>query len=1072
MPIDKSIQKTLVIGSGPIVIGQAAEFDYSGSQALETLKSLGIETILVNSNPATIMTDPGVADKTYIEPITLDVVESIIKKERPDSIIASMGGQTGLNMTLDLDEAGILDKYGIKVLGTTIESIQRGEDRDLFREAMREIGQPIIESEIAHSLEEGKEAAAKIGYPVVIRPAYTLGGTGGGFAANEKDLVEVLSLGLSLSPVNECLIEKSIKGWSEVEFEVLRDNKGAKVIVCEMENVDPVGVHTGDSIVVAPCQTIPSDTVARLKQASFDIVETIGVRGACNVQLAYNKTTDEYAVIEINPRASRSSALASKATGYPIARIATKISLGLNFDEILNETTGNPLGTASPIVDYTVVKIPKWPFDKFKNANRKLGTKMMATGEVMAIGESFEEALLKGIRSLEVGSFGLESKFSKAKSDDELRKRMETPDDERLFDIAEFIRRGKGIEEVHDITKIDLHFLEKIADIVRLEEELKAKSLDDISKEEFKELKEKGFADKLIADLTKESLDKVTKLRKDYDIIPSYRRVDTSAFRKNGAYFYSSFDGEDQNTISDKKKIIVIGSGPIRIGQGIEFDYCSVHSIKSLIGMGIETITINNNPETVSTDFDTSDKLYFEPLTIEDVREIIDIENPYGVILAFGGQTAIKLAKDLDHDGVNILGTDFDAIDRAEDRERFEDLLQKLDINHPQGVGVTSVEDGVAAASKLGYPVLVRPSYVLGGQGMEITYEEAKLRNYLEAAFERDSKNTVLIDKYLVGREIEVDAIADGDNILIPGIMEHLERAGVHSGDSTSIYPPVNISEKITDKILDYTRKIALELGIKGMINIQFIEYDDDLFIIEVNPRASRTVPYISKVSGLPIVDIATRLMMGEKLADMEYGTGIYKNSKMTCVKVPVFSLNKLARVEVSLGPEMKSTGEVLGIGKNIDEALYKGYLASGEPISSTHKKVLATIQDTDKKEFLEIAKDMKGLGYEFIATYGTSDMLNDAGIKATKVSKIGNNENQDIDILELIENGQIDLVINTPTKGNDSQRDGFKIRRKAIEYGIEIITNLDTLKARIDIEKLNYGDLELNIYELGEMNK
>lgn len=1072
MPFNNSIKKVLVIGSGPIVIGQAAEFDYSGTQSIETFKKLGIETILINSNPATIMTDPGVADKPYIEPITIDVVEKIIAKENPDAIIASMGGQTGLNMTLDLHEAGILDKYGVKLIGTDIDAIKKGEDRDLFRETMREIGQPVIESAIAHTLEEGKAAASEIGFPLVIRPAYTLGGTGGGFANDEAELINVLSLGLSLSPVSECLIEKSIKGWSEVEFEVLRDNKGQKVIVCEMENVDPVGVHTGDSIVVAPCQTIDREAIDRLKQASFDIVEAIGVRGACNVQLAYNKANDEYAVIEINPRVSRSSALASKATGYPIARIATKIAAGLNFDEIENETTGEPIGTKSPTVDYTVVKIPKWPFDKFKNANRKLGTKMMATGEVMAIGESFEEALLKGIRSLEIGRFGLESQFSKTKSDDELRKRMETPDDERLFDIAEFIRRGFTIEEVQDITKIDLHFLEKIGDVVRLEEELKTKSLDEISEDDLRDLKKKGFADKLIGDLTGASIREVREKRQGYGIKPTYKKVDTSAFRKNGAYFYSTYTGDDENNISDNEKIIVIGSGPIRIGQGIEFDYCSVHSIKSLIGMGIETITINNNPETVSTDFDTSDKLYFDPLTIEDVKEIIDIENPYGVILAFGGQTAIKLAKDLDRDGVNILGTDFDAIDRSEDRERFEDLLKKLDINHPQGYGVTSVEEGVAAAGELGYPVLVRPSYVLGGQGMEITYEEEKLAHYLKEAFERDSENPVLIDEYLVGREIEVDAISDGEEILIPGIMEHLERAGVHSGDSTSIYPPVNISPKITDKILEYTRKIARELGIKGMINIQFIEYKDDLFIIEVNPRASRTVPYISKVSGLPIVDIATRLLMGEKLADMDYGTGIYKSSAMTCVKVPVFSLNKLARVEVSLGPEMKSTGEVLGIGQTIEEALYKGYLASGEPISRKHKKVLATIQDTDKAEFLEIAKDMKDLGYEFIATYGTSDMLNDAGVKSTRISKIGHSENQDLDILELIENGQIDLVVNTPTKGNDSERDGFKIRRKAIEYGIEIITNLDTLKARIDIEKLNFEDLDIDIYELGEINK
>ena len=1072
MTLDTSIKKTLVIGSGPIVIGQAAEFDYSGTQAIETLKSLGIETVLVNSNPATIMTDKGVADKTYIEPITLDIVEEIIKKERPDSIIASMGGQTGLNMTLDLYNKGILEKYGVRLIGTDIKAIEKGEDRDLFRETMRDIGQPIIESEIATTISEGKEAAEKIGYPLVVRPAYTLGGTGGGFASNENELIEILSLGLSLSPVNECLIEKSIKGWSEVEFEVLRDNKGEKVIVCDMENVDPVGVHTGDSIVVAPCQTLKKETVDKLKQASFDIVEAIGVRGACNVQLAYNKAKDEYAVIEINPRVSRSSALASKATGYPIARIATKIATGLNFCDIENVTTKAPLGTASPTVDYTVVKIPKWPFDKFKNANRKLGTKMMATGEVMAIASSFEEALLKGVRSLEIGKFGLESKFSKTKTDQELVKRMEYPDDERLFDIAEFIRRGNSIEKVHDITKIDMFFLEKIEDIVKTEQKLKGQSFFDLDKEIFLNLKQKGFADKLIAEASNASVNEVTAKRKEFGIYPSYKKVDTSAFRKNGAYYYSSYKDDGKIEVSDKKKVIVIGSGPIRIGQGIEFDYCSVHSIKALIKMGIETITINNNPETVSTDFDTSDRLYFEPLTEEDVKDIIDIEKPYGVILAFGGQTAIKLAKSLDDYGVNILGTGFDAIDRSEDRDRFEAMLKKLDINHPQGIGVRSVDEGIKLASKLGYPVLVRPSYVIGGQGMEITYEEKKLKSYLEAAFERDSQNTVLIDKYLIGREIEVDAVADGEDVLIPGIMEHLERAGVHSGDSTSIYPPINISDSIKEKILDYTKKLAIELKVKGMINIQFIEYQDELYVIEVNPRASRTVPYISKVTGLAIVDIATKLMLGEKLKDMGYKTGIYKESNMTCVKIPVFSLNKLSRVEVSLGPEMRSTGEVLGLGKDLEQALYKGFLASGEPISKDNKKVLATINDTDKEEFLEIARDMKELGYQFVATYGTSDMLNKNGIDSTRVSKIGNNENQDIDILELIESGDIDLVINTPTKAGDSERDGFKIRRKAIEYGVEIITSLDTLKARIDISRLNFNDLDLSVHELGEITE
>ncbi|MSS77691.1 carbamoyl-phosphate synthase large subunit [Anaerococcus sp. WCA-380-WT-2B] len=1064
-----SVKKTLVIGSGPIIIGQAAEFDYSGTQACETLKACGVETVLINSNPATIMTDPNVADKTYIEPITLRSVEKIIEIERPDSIIATMGGQTSLNMTLKLNENGILDKYGIKVIGTDIKAIEKGEDRDLFRQTMSEIGQPLISSEICHKLDEGVKLAKKIGYPVVIRPAYTLGGTGGGFANNEEELREVLSLGLSLSPITECLIEKSIKGWLEIEFEVLRDNIGQKIVVCDMENVDPVGVHTGDSIVVAPCQSLKREIVDKLKRASLDIVEAIGVKGACNVQLAYNRENDEYAVIEINPRVSRSSSLASKAVGYPIAKVATKIALGLNFSDILNETTGKPLGNYEPKCDYVVVKIPKWAFDKFKNAKRKLGTKMMATGEVMAIGHNFKEALLKGIRSLEIGKTSLESEFSKEKSDQELISRMQNPDDERLFDLAEFIRRGHSIEEVHDITRIENYFLKLIKEIIDDEEKLRKLCLEDLDSKYLRKLKEDGFSDKTIARLIGCHSHDIAKIKKENKIYPKYRKLDVSAFRKNGQYIYSSYVGKDESEISDKRKVIVIGSGPIRIGQGIEFDYCSVHAIKTLIKMGIETITINNNPETVSTDFDTSDKLYFEPLTDEDVINIIKKENPEGVILAFGGQTAIKLAKNLDRHHINIIGTGFDIIDRAEDRKKFERLLEKLDINRPKGAGVTSVEEGLNFAERLGYPVLIRPSYVLGGQGMEISYEKNILEQYLNEAFKRDKENTVLIDKYLIGREIEVDAISDGEDFLIPGIMEHLERAGVHSGDSTSIHPSINISDKIKEKIYDYTKKIARELNVKGMINIQFIEYKDDLYIIEVNPRASRTVPYISKVSTVPIVDIATKIMLGDKLKNLGYGTGIYKESKMTCVKVPVFSLNKLNRVEISLGPEMKSTGEVLGIGKDIDEALFKGYEASGEPISKNHKKVLASIKNSDKEEFLEIAKIMKELGYSFIATENTAKFLNKNGIETKTVAKIDQDKK---DILDLIKEGKLDIIINTPTKGGDSQRDGFKIRRAAIEHGIETITSLDTIKARLRVEAKDFDQKDIGVYEISELGK
>lgn len=1067
MPRDMEIKKTLVIGSGPIVIGQAAEFDYSGTQACETLKSHGVKTVLINSNPATIMTDKEVADKIYIEPITISFIEKIIKKEKPDSLIAGMGGQTGLNMTLELDKRGILKEYGIKVIGTDIDAIIKGEDRDVFRNTMKEIGEPIVASEVATTLDEGLELAKKIGYPLVVRPAYTLGGTGGGFAYDEEELREVLSHGLALSPVNECLLEKSIKGWLEIEFEVIRDSAGNKIIVCDMENVDPVGVHTGDSIVVAPCQSLSPEVLEKLKKASLNIVENVGVKGACNVQLALNPKTLEYAVIEINPRVSRSSALASKATGYPIARIATKIALGYNLSEIENETTGETIENYEPNCDYVVCKIPKWPFDKFKFANRKLGTKMMATGEVMSIGSSFEEALLKGIRSLEISKFSLESKFSEQRTTDELKKRIEFPDDERLFDVAEIIRRGISIDVIHDITGIDLYFLEKIENIVREEENLKTLDLNTLEAAELEKLKKMGFSDKFIADTFGVTVEEIIEFREKNKIYPNFRKVDTSPFRKNGAYYYSTYEKSDENKISENRKILVIGSGPIRIGQGIEFDYCSVHSIKALIKMGIETITINNNPETVSTDFDTSDKLYFEPLTEEEVNTIIEIEKPEGVILAFGGQTAIKLAKYLHNRGVNILGTDYEDIDRAEDREKFDNLLEELKINRPKGHGVYTVEEGLEVANNLGYPVLVRPSYVLGGQGMEITYDEKRLTNYLTSAFERDSENPVLIDKYLVGREIEVDAISDGENILIPGIMEHLERAGVHSGDSITIYPSLHISDEIKDKILDYTKKIAKALHVKGMINIQFIEYQNDLYIIEVNPRASRTVPYISKVSGVPIIDIATKVMLGEKLENLSYGTGIYKEPKLIAVKVPVFSMSKLNRVEISLGPEMKSTGEVLGVGKNIEEALFKGFLAAGSAIEDKVSTVLATVNDNDKKEFLEIAKTMNTMGYKFIATHGTAKLLKENGIDAREVGKINDPRPN---ILDVIRNGEVDIVINTPTKGGDSNRDGFKIRRMAIEFGIDIVTSLDTLGARVDVKNKKFHEENMDIYELSEI--
>ena len=1069
MPKIDSIKKTLVLGSGPIIIGQAAEFDYSGTQACQALKEEGIEVVLINSNPATIMTDKEIADKIYIEPLTLEFIEKIIEKERPDSLLAGMGGQTGLNLAVELYESGILDKYGVKVIGTSVESIKKGEDRDIFREVMKEINQPVIESDIVTTLEDGLAYANKIGYPLVVRPAYTLGGTGGGIAENEEELKEILIHGLQLSPVSQVLLEKSIKGWKEIEYEVMRDSIGNSIVICNMENVDPVGVHTGDSIVVAPTQTLSAKECAMLKKASLDILNAVEVQGGCNVQFALNPDSFEYAVIEINPRVSRSSALASKATGYPIAKVSAKIALGYTLDEIENAVTKKTKACFEPSVDYVVAKIPKWPFDKFKKADKRLGTKMMATGEIMSIGSNFEAAILKGIRSLEIGKYSLVHAPSEQRSLEELKARVVVPDDERLFDIAEMIRRGYKVEMIEQITKMDKWFLDRFKWIVEQEEKLKGMKIEDLTKEYLLELKKKGFSDKGISDLMKINPEQLYELRMLYNIKPAYKMVDTCAGEVDALspYYYSTYEEYDEATVSDKKKVIVLGSGPIRIGQGIEFDYCSVHCVKSLRKQGIETIIINNNPETVSTDFDTSDKLYFEPLTEEEVLNIIEKENPDGVILQFGGQTAIKLAKFLHEKHIPILGTDFEDIDAAEDREKFDELLERLDINRPKGRGVWTVEEGLEVAHNLGFPVLVRPSYVLGGQGMEITYDEARLVQYLEAAFERDSKNPVLIDKYLTGREIEVDAICDKEDILIPGIMEHLERAGVHSGDSITMYPSQNISEKIKEKILDYTKKIALDLNVIGMVNIQFIEFQNELYIIEVNPRASRTVPYISKVSGVPIVDLATKCMLGAKLKDLGYGTGVYKTPDIVSVKVPVFSMAKLAQVEVSLGPEMKSTGEVLGVGANLEEALYKGFLAAGKGIADERGCVLATINNHDKEEFIEIAKDMKELGYTFMATEGTAKALRENGIEVETVNRV---EEARPNILDAIRNKQVDMVINTPTKGNDSNRDGFKIRRTAIEFSTEVMTSLDTLKAMVDVKKQHIDKDTLKVYNISEI--
>lgn len=1069
MPLDKSIKKVLVIGSGPIVIGQAAEFDYSGTQACSAIKEEGIEVVLVNSNPATIMTDRNMADKTYIEPITVETLEKIIAKERPDSIIAGMGGQTGLNMTCELYDRGILDKYNVKVIGTSVESIKEGEDRDSFKKLMERTNQPIAPSKIVTDVDTGIAFAQEIGYPVIVRPAYTLGGTGGGIAETPDELVEILSQGLHLSRVGQALLEKSIKGWKEIEFEVIRDGQGNCITVCSMENVDPVGVHTGDSIVVAPALTLANKEFQMLRKAAIDIINSIEIKGGCNVQFALDPNSFDYAVIEINPRVSRSSALASKATGYPIAKINAKIALGYTLDEIKNAVTGKTYACFEPTIDYVVTKIPKWPFDKFFAAKRNLGTKMMATGEVMAIGNTLEASLLKGIRSLEIGQYTLERESSKNRSTIELRKRVCVPDDERLFDLAELIRRNYMLEKISEITGMDMFFLRKIKNIVDAEEALKKLTLDDIDYNTMKYYKQMGFADRGIAQLIGCTPSEIYEKRKALGIIPVYKMVDTCAgeYEAVSPYYYSTYDNENEATPNNGKKVIVIGSGPIRIGQGIEFDYCSVHSVYALKKAGIETIIINNNPETVSTDFDTSDKLYFEPLTEEDVYNIIELENPDGVILQFGGQTAIKLANFLDKMNVPILGTQPKYIDEAEDREKFDALLEKLNIKRPKGKAIWSVEEGIAEANRLEYPLLVRPSYVLGGQGMEITHNEEDLVRYLTEAFRKDAKNPVLIDRYLGGREIEVDAICDGKDVLIPGIMEHLERAGVHSGDSISIYPPQNVPKHIIEKIKDVTYKIAIELNVIGMINIQFIEFKDELYIIEVNPRSSRTVPYITKVTNVPVIDIATRIMLGESLKDMGYKTEIAPTTNTVAIKVPVFSTEKLPQVEVSLGPEMRSTGEVLGVGNTFTEAMYKGFIAAGTPIPRRGSRILVSVREIDKQNFLPMAKQFVNMGCSFIATPGTAQFLASHGIKADVCKKISDGVPN---VLDIIRSGMIDMIIDIPKKGNDAHSDGFKMRRCAAECSIPMMTSLDTVGALVKVMEEKLSGENTQIVELNEI--
>ena len=1069
MPLDKRIKKVLVIGSGPIVIGQAAEFDYSGSQACQAIKDEGIEVVLVNSNPATIMTDRGMAAKTYIEPLTAEYVEKIIAKERPDSVIAGMGGQTGLNLTCELYDKGVFEKYNVNVIGTSIASIKEGEDRDSFKRLMERTHQPIAPSEIVTTVDQGIAFAEKIGYPVIVRPAYTLGGTGGGIAEDENELITILSQGLHLSRIGQVLLEKSIKGWKEIEFEVMRDGAGNCITVCSMENVDPVGVHTGDSIVVAPALTLADKEYQMLRKAAIDIINSIEIKGGCNVQFALDPNSFDYCVIEINPRVSRSSALASKATGYPIAKIAAKIALGYNLDEITNAVTGKTYACFEPAIDYVVTKIPKWPFDKFFGAKRNLGTKMMATGEIMSIGNSFEASLLKGIRSLEIKQFTLERESSKNRSTIELKQRVIVPDDERLFDLAELIRRNYNLEKLSEITGMDLFFLHKIKKIIDAEEMLKTYTLDKITPDVMKYYKELGFADEGIAELCGATAQEVYKKRIEMGITPVYKMVDTCAgeFEAVSPYYYSKYDEVTESFPSDRKKVIVIGSGPIRIGQGIEFDYCSVHCVLSLEKNDIETIIINNNPETVSTDFDTSDKLYFEPLTEEDVYNIITLEKPDGVVLQFGGQTAIKLANFLADMNVPVLGTQPKYIDEAEDREKFDDMLEKLNIKRPKGKAVWSVKEGIEEANKLEYPLLVRPSYVLGGQGMEITRNEIDLVRYLTDAFNKDKDNPVLIDRYLGGRELEVDAICDGEDVLIPGIMEHLERAGIHSGDSISIYPPQHVPEHIIEKIKDVTYRIAIELNVIGMINIQFIEFRDELYIIEVNPRSSRTVPYITKVTNVPVIDIATRIMMGEKLKDMGYTTGIAPVTSTVAIKIPVFSTEKLPRVEVSLGPEMRSTGEVLGVGKNFKEALYKGFVAAGTTIPKCGSTILATICEHEKDNFLPLAKRCHKMGCKFVATPGTAKFLEENGIPVQTAKKISEGIPN---VLDVIRSGMIDLIIDLPAKGNDVYSDGFKIRRISTECSVSLMTSIDTFSAMVDVMEVGLTPDKVDVISLDDI--
>ena len=1043
MPKREDIHRVLVIGSGPIVIGQAAEFDYAGTQACRALKEEGLEVVLINSNPATIMTDADIADCVYIEPLVADSVKKVVERERPDAVLATLGGQTGLNLAMELNEEGYWDRMGVRVIGTQPPAIKKAEDRLAFQETMLAIGEPCVDGLVVESVEDACAFADRIGYPVIVRPAYTLGGSGGGICTNREELETTCDNGLRLSRVHQCLIEKCIAGWKEIEYEVLRDGYGNRITVCNMENLDPVGVHTGDSIVVAPSQTLADKEYQMLRTAALNIVDALGIVGGCNVQFALNPNSAQYVVIEVNPRVSRSSALASKATGYPIAKVAAKVALGYALDEIRNSVTGKTYAAFEPTLDYIVVKIPKWPFDKFATASRALGTQMKATGEVMAIASTFEGGLMKAVRSLEQNVESLHLPVIDEMSDEELDAEVRRIDDRRLFALAECFRRGRSLEELAGITKIDPWFLEGILALVEMEKELAAGA--DLSYDRLLAAKRMGYTDRTIAELTGRPEAEIKALRRRLGITPDFKMVDTCAaeFEAVTPYYYSTYSAQNEvNPRTSRRKVMVLGSGPIRIGQGIEFDYCSVHSVWALKEMGCETIIVNNNPETVSTDFDIADKLYFEPLTREDVGNIVDLEKPDGAVVQFGGQTAIKLTKALVEMGVPILGTSERDIDRAEDREEFDKILESCGIPRPAGHTVFTLEEALGAARDLGYPVLVRPSYVLGGQGMEIARSDADIREFLTriTALMEVKEHPILVDKYVEGQECEVDAVCDGEDILVPGIMEHLERAGVHSGDSISVYPAQSLPHEICMQLVEHSRALARALHVQGLINIQFIVKDGRVYVIEVNPRSSRTVPYISKVTGVPIVKLATRVLLGERLRDMGFGTGLYRKSRLVAVKMPVFSFEKIIDADTSLGPEMKSTGEVLGVSPRYEEALYKAFLGAGLRMKRGGK-VLCSVNDHDKAELTALAAEFARLGYPILATPGTAQALRGAGVAAETVEDFGQH-------LHNLHKDEIALVVNTPTHGRVPARRGFQLRRWSVENGVPCLTSLDTVRA------------------------